>query len=173
MRTLAIWIYCWCHVAFYCAFKGDTEKSSYCVTTWKACTKNPSVYYYAPHMQLLSVDFSFKAVCFPTVQQVLILAPRMSHHQSTSGMERQSPFGLLSVMVSSSPMTRPLTGCRLWVRLPAWLYNGFSRRDTDRRRGRRQMRGQIHRGRSSGTATKQRITPAHHAISPPHAGRYT
>lgn len=73
-------------------FKGDTEKPSY--YHLQGDVQASQCVYYVPYMQLLSVDFSFKAVWLLTVHQVLISGAGMSHHQTTSGMERQSQLGL-------------------------------------------------------------------------------
>lgn len=73
-------------------FKGNIDKPSYYHLQGDALAFQ--CVYYVPYMQLLSVDFSFKAVWLLTVHQVLISGPGMSHHQTTSGMERQSQPGL-------------------------------------------------------------------------------
>lgn len=78
--------------ALCCMFKGDIEKPSY--YHLQGDVQASQCVYYVPYMQLLSVDFSFKAVWLLTVHQVLISGPGMSHHQTTSGMERQSQPGL-------------------------------------------------------------------------------
>lgn len=78
--------------ALYCKFKGDIEKSSY--YHLQGDVQASQRVHYVSYMQPVSVDFSFKAVWLPTVHRVLISGPGMSHHPTTSCMERQSQLGL-------------------------------------------------------------------------------
>lgn len=138
-------------------FRSDIEKPSYYHLQRDA--QASQCVYYVPYMQLLSVDFSFKAVLLLTVHQVLISGPGMSHHQTTSGMERQSQLGLFKSWCVL-PMTSPLAVLVLGVFcFPTSTVELLWYTDRD---GWRQRASQTHQAHSTVTVTKQHIILYYH-----------
>lgn len=109
--------------------KGDIEKPSY--YHLQGDVQASRCVYYVPYMQLLSVDFSFKAVWLLTVHQVLISGARdepSSNHIRHGEAITARPF----LVMVYSPNDKP-TGCvgSGRVCLP-FLHRGTSPRYTDR-----------------------------------------
>lgn len=144
--------------------KGDIEKPSY--YHLQGDVQASRCVYYVPYMQLLSVDFSFKAVWLLTVHQVLISGARdepSSNHIRHGEAITAGPF----LVMVYSPNDKP-TGCvgSGHVCLP-FLHRGTSPRYTDRD-GWRQRVSQTHQAHSSVTVTTQCITaaPLHYQHAP-------
>lgn len=126
---------------------------------WSRDTERPSYYhlqrdaqasrcvYYVPYMQLLSVDFSFRAVWLLTVHQILISGARdepSSNHIRHGEAITAGPF--FSHGVFSQWQAHWL--CCFWTRSsPLSLRRGTSPRYTDRD-GRAGGRAETHRGES-------------------------
>lgn len=123
-------------------------------------------------MQLLPVDFSFKAVWLLTVHRGSHLRARdepSSDHIRHGEAITTGPF----LVTVCSPNDKP-TGCALVLGVFVCLPPQWNFLEVFRWRWEcRQTESQTHQGHSSVTVTKQYITPARYTVSLHHAERYT